>query len=444
MSAHELPAILVERALKAGADAADVLLLDMISLSAQSRLGKVEKIERAESGDLGLRVFIGKKEANVSTSLRDEESLKQLVDRAISMAKVLPDNPYCGLAETQDLASQLPELEICDPFFPEAQELLDAAIKAEEAALANPLITNSEGGEAGAMRYNVTMAASNGFNAHYSRSRFSLSVAVLAGAGLNMERDYDYRSAVHWQDLGLPEAIGKEAALRTVKRLGGVKIPSTQVPVIYEPRVSKSLLGHFSSAINASSIIRGSSFLKDYLGTAIFKPGIRIIDDPQRRRGHFSKPCDGEGLANPALELVKDGILQSWTLDLRTAKQLGLKSNGRAARDPGFPPNPSTTNLYMDKGASSPSDMIKSLKRGFLVCELIGSGINPVTGDYSRGASGYWIENGEITHPVHEVTIAGNLKDMFLNLTPANDLEFRYGTDAPTIMVEGLTIAGAG
>jgi PmbA protein len=286
------------------------------------------------------------------------------------------------------------------------------------------------------------MAATNGFAQTYSVSGSSFSASVLAGQGTDMERDYDYATAVYFADLPSPASIGKSAGERAVKRLGARKMKTTHVPVVYDPRASGGLVRHLTGAINGASIARGSSFLKDSMGEAVFAPGIRIIDDPLRPRGLRSKPFDGEGLATRTKPLIDDGRLVTWVLDLASARQLGLASTGNASRGTGSPPSPATTNTYLEAGKATPEELIADIEEGFYVTELIGMGINGITGDYSRGASGFWIEKGKITFPVSEMTIAGNLKDMFKAMVPANDLVFRYGTDAPTIRIDGMTVAG--
>jgi PmbA protein len=304
-------------------------------------------------------------------------------------------------------------------------------------------VTNSEGGGAGFGRNEVALATTEGFFGRYATTSHSMGVAVLAGEGAAMERDYDSHSVRHASDLESPETVGRRAGERTVARLNPRKAGSSAVSVLFDPRVASGLLGHFIGAISGSAIARGVSFLKNRLGEPVFGPGITIIDDPHRIRGLRSKPFDGEGVANKRTALVDQGMLRSWILDCASARQLGLTSTGHAARGTGGPPAPSPTNLYMEPGARTPAELMADIKDGFYVTELMGMGVNPVTGDYSRGAAGFWIENGQIAYPVSGVTIAGNLTEMFRNLTPASDLEFRYGTNAPTVRIEGLTLAGA-
>ena len=433
---------LLAKAKRAGADAADAVLVEGASLSHARRLGKLEKLERAEGKDLGLRVFVGKRQAIVSSSDRSASALDELVARAVAMAKVAPEDPFCGLAEKSELARSLPELDLNDPSEPAPERLVALARAAEETALAVKGITNSEGAEAGWGRTEVALAATNGFAASYARSSHSVSVAVIAGEGTSMERDYDYSSTVHGGDLESPEEIGKRAAARALKRLNPRKIETTKVPVVYDTRVSGGILRHLAGAINGTAIARGTSFLKSKLNEAVFASGITIIDDPFRKRGLNSKPVDGEGLAPQRRAIIDKGVLTTWILDLRSARQLKLKSTGHASRGTTSPPGPSVTNLYMEAGKTSRADMLRGIGKGLFVTEFIGMGVNNVTGDYSRGAAGFWIENGELTFPVSEITVAGNLIEMFKNVTAADDLEFRYGVDAPTLRVDGMTIAG--
>jgi PmbA protein len=433
----------VRRARKAGADAADAVLFDSASLSLSQRLGNPEKLEREESRDLGLRVLVGKRQAIVSTTDTSAAMLGELVSRAVAMARSVPEDPFCGLADPAELVRDYPtNLDICDSVEPSTDVLRERARKAEDAARAVKGITNSEGADSGWGRSAVTLVASNGFTGAYETSHHGLSVSVLAGEGTGMERDYDYVTAVHGADLEDGAVVGTRAGERAVRRLNPRKAATAKVPIIYDPRVASSLVGHLAGAINGAAITRGTSFLKDKLNQRIFGTDVSIIDDPHRPRGLRSKPFDGEGLANQRRALIDQGLLTGWVLDLRSARQLGLKSTGHASRGTSSPPSPSLTNLYMAAGKLSPKEMIGGVLNGFYVTELIGMGVNGVTGDYSRGAGGFWIEHGELAYPVSEVTIAGNLTDMFLNLTPASDLEFRHGTDAPTIRIDGMTVAG--
>ncbi|MGE4278164.1 MAG: TldD/PmbA family protein [Magnetospirillum sp.] len=434
---------LVTRARKAGADAADAVSVDTVSLSVGVRLGDLERMERSEGDDIGLRVLIGKRQAMVSSSDRSPEALDQLVERAVSMARAVPEDPYAGLADPSELATELLDLQSCDPDEPSAETLLDMVRRAEDSARAVPGVTNSEGAEAGWGRSGVAFVASNGFSFEYAVTSGSVSAAVLAGdAEQGMERDYDYTSAVFMSDLRSPEDVGHEAGHRAVRRLGARKIKTCKVPVVFDPRVSRGLVGSLIGAINGAGVARGTTFLKDKMGSQIFAPGIRVVDDPHRLRGMRSRPCDGEGVATKKLNVIEDGELTTWLLDCRSARQLGLNSTGHASRGTTSPPSPSASNFYMEAGAVTVAEMIGDITDGFYVTELFGQGVNGVTGDYSRGAAGFWIEGGEIAYPVSEITVAGNLKDMFRNLVPANDLVLRYGVDCPTLRIDGLTIAG--
>jgi PmbA protein len=433
---------LIDRVRKAGADAADAVLVESASISVAQRLGKPEKLERAESRDLGLRVFIGKRQAIVSTTDTTPAMLAELVGRAVAMARSVPDDPHCGLAGPGELSREVPTIDLSDPLEPAMDVLKARAKTVEGAALAVPGVTNSEGAEAGWGRSTITLVASNGFHGTYGRSHHSVGVSVLAGEGTGMERDYEHASSVYGSDLEDAAAVGKRAGEKAVKRLRPRKAATAKVPILFDPRISRSLLGHLGNAINGAAIARGTSFLKDKLGQRIFPADVTIIDDPHRPRGLNSKPFDGEGIANRKRAIIEDGVLTTWVLDLRSARQLGLKSTGHAARGTSSPPSPSLTNLHMTAGRMPPKEMIGGVLSGFYVTELMGMGVNGVTGDYSRGAAGFWIEHGELAYAVSEVTIAGNLNDMFLNLTPANDLEFRYGTNAPTIRLDGMTVAG--
>jgi PmbA protein len=433
---------LLAKAKKAGADSGDAVYVCSSSLSVAQRLAQPEKLERSENSDIGLRVFVGKKQAIVSTSDFSSQTLDEVVARAVAMARVVPEDPYCGLADPSELAGEVPDLDIYDSSEPTAETLIDWANRAEAAARSIDGVSNSEGAEAGWGRAVVTVVATNGFSHTYSSSHFSLSAAVLAGAGTGMERDYDYSGAVYATDLMTPEDVGRGAGKRAVKRLNPRKVSSGQYPIVYDPRVARSLVSHFANAVNGAAIARSTSFLKDSMGEAVFGPHITIIDDPHRQRGLRSKPFDGEGVANAKRKVIDEGKLTTWFLDLRSARQLNLKSTGHASRSSGSPPTPSATNLYMSPGTVDPAGLISDIKQGFYVTELIGFGVNGLTGDYSRGAAGFWIEDGQITFPVSEITIAGNLKDMFLNLAPANDLTYRYGIDSPTLRVDGMTIAG--
>ncbi len=433
---------LLAKAKTAGADAADAVFLHGISLGVAWRLGKTEHLERAEAQDVGLRVFVGAKQAVVSTTDVADDTLAALAAQAVAMARAVPDDPHCGLADPGKLATDWPDLDLVDTAEPEADALLARARRAEDAARAVEGVTNSEGADAGWSQTRVRLATSDGFAGGYATSRFSVSAAVLAGTGTGMERDYDWSTASHEADLVAPEAIGRRAGERATRRLNPKKAGSGQVPVVYDPRVSGGLLRHFSGAITGTAIARGTSFLKDRMDQPVFAAGVRVVDDPRRTRGLRSRPFDGEGVACTARDVVDDGRLTTWLLDSRSARQLDLATTGHAARGAGGPPSPAPSNLYLAPGSMTPAELMADIESGFYVTELIGMGVNGVTGDYSRGAGGFWIEHGALAFPVSEVTVAGNLKDMLAHLTPANDLEFRFGIDAPTLRVDGLMVAG--
>ncbi len=433
---------LIAKARAAGADAADAVLFDSASVSLAQRLGKTEKLERSESGDLGLRVFVGKRQAIVSSTDRSTKALDELVERAIAMARVVPEDGFAGIADPEQLARSWPDLDICDSEEPSSETLIERARIAEEAALAVQGVTNSEGADAGWSRSTIAIAASNGFAGTYGVSRQSLSASVIVGTGTGMERDYDYDSKVYGADLRDAAEIGREAGERAVRRLNPRRVKSCKVPVVFDPRVSRGLLGHLTGAISGPSIARGTSFLKDKMGQHIFAPSITIVDDPHVKRGLRSRPFDAEGVEVKRRTLIEDGVLTTWLLDLRSARQLGLQTTGHAARGTSGPPGPAPANVYMAAGKRSRADLLAEIKDGFYLTDLMGMGVNGVTGDYSRGAGGFWIENGQIAYPVNEITIAGNLKDMFLNMEAADDLELRFGMDAPTVRIDGMTIAG--
>jgi PmbA protein len=434
---------LIGRARRAGADAADAVLFEGASLSHARRLGKTEKLERSEGHDLGLRVFIGRRQAVVSSTDWSPDALSELVERAVAMARAVPEDPYCGIADPAQIAREWPVLDMLDPEEPSAEVLIERARAAEEAALAVSGVTNSEGAEAGWGRSKVALAASNGFAGAYAGSSHGVSASVIGGTGTGMERDYDFASAIYAADLRDPASVGKTAGERAVKRLGARKMSTCCCPVVFDPRVARGFIGYLLGAISGPAIARGTSFLKDRLGERVFPEAITIIDDPHRRRGLRSKPFDGEGVANRRRAIVDNGVLTTWLLDLRSARQLGLQTTGHAARGTSSPPGPAATNVWIEPGAATREQLIADIESGFYVTEMMGMGVNGVTGDYSRGAAGFWIDKGEITFPVSEMTVAGNLKDMFLRLVAADDLEFRAGADSPTLRIDDLTVAGA-
>lgn len=434
---------LLKWAKQAGADSADALFVNGESISVAQRLGKREKLESSEGRDLGLRVFVGQRQAFVSSTDFAPAALRVLASRAVDMARAVPEDPTCGIAPEELLAGSWPNLDLDDKSRPTAKKLLAMAAEAEDAARATKGVTNSEGAEAGWGRTAIMLAASNGFTGGYRRSGYSLSCAVLAGEGTGMERDYEWSSAVHLEDLMAATKVGRNAGKFAVRRLNPRKAQSARVPVIYDRRVSGGLIGHLAGAINGRAVARGTSFLKDKMGERIFAAGIRILDNPLRKRGLGSRPFDAEGLPTTRTAVIDDGVLTTWLLDLAAARQLNLEPTGHASRGVSGPPSPTTSNFYLEKGKLSVEDLIGDIKSGLYITDMIGFGVNGVTGDYSRGASGFWIEKGKLAWPVSGITVAGNLKDMFLNMTPANDLQFKSSTNAPTVRIEGMTVAGS-
>lgn len=441
-SAQDILNDLIAKALTAGAETADALLVDATDLSVSLRLGEIESLERSESGDLGLRVFIGQKQAVVSSTDRSAKALDELVERAVAMARLAPEDKFCGIAAPDEIAKTYPEIEMADAVEFSAEQLISMAREAEDAARAVKGVTNSDGVGAGWGSSRVTVVASNGFSGSHRRTGYTLSASVLAGEGTDMQRDYEYAGRVFAADLPSPTWIGQQAGERAVRRLNPRKMPTARVPVFFDPRISGGLIGAMIGAISGAAVARGTSFLKDKLGQKIFKDDITIIDDPHRARGLRSRAFDVEGLLPQRLKLIDEGVLTTWLLDLRSARQLKMSSTGHAARSAGGPPSPSASNVYLEAGKVSPKDLMSDATQGFYVTETMGMGVNGVTGDYSQAATGFWIENGEIAFPVSEMTIAGNLKDMFMNLSAANDLQFLRGIDAPTLRVDGMTIAG--
>ncbi len=431
---------LIDRAIKAGADAADAVVVRGRSSSVSVRLGKVEGTEASESDDFSLRVFVGRRVASVSANPGFD--LKVLAERAVAMAKASPEDPYASLADKADLAKDWPDLELYDPTEVSADQLAEAALAAEAAALAVPGVTNSGGAGASAGMGGLVLATSHGFSGAYSASRFGRSVSVIAGEGTKMERDYDFDSSLYFADLRDAGEIGREAAARAVRRLNPRQVPTAKgVTVVYDPRVARGIAGHVAGAINGASVARKTSFLRDRMGRQVLKAGLSVTDDPLIVRGSSSRPFDGEGVTGQRLVVIEDGVLQHWFLSTSTASELGLRTNGRGVRG-GTAVNPASTNLALEPGDIAPEELIRSVGTGLYVTELIGQGVDMVTGEYSRGASGYWIENGELTFPVSEVTIASNLADMFLRITPASDIDRSFGVAAPTLAVENMTLAG--
>ena len=432
---------LVAAAGRAGADAADALAVRSVSLAVEVREGAVEESERSEGDDVGLRAFVGRRQAVVSTN-DVNANVAELAERAVAMAKAAPEDPFAGLADPARLARDVPDLDLLDPDLPTVALLEERAQRAERAGLAVKGVTKSGGASASAGIGGMVLVTSHGFRGAYLSSGQSVSMTAIAGEGTAMERDYDYSSTLHGADLDPPEKVGRTAGERTVERLNPRKVKTKRVPIVFDRRIAGSLVSHLASAINGAAVARKTSFLKDRLGERLFRPGVHVIDDPLRRRGLRSRPFDAEGVATRRLAVVEDGVLASWILDSATARELGFASTGHAQRGVSSTPAPGPSNLHLAAGSDTPEALMADIAEGFYVTDLIGVGVNQVTGDYSRGASGFWIENGKRRYPVSEVTIAGNLIEMFQTLLPANDLEFRFGTNAPSVRVEGLTVAG--
>lgn len=433
-------AALVEAAKKAGADAADAVAVRGRSTSVSVRLGKVESTNSSEGDDVSLRVFVGKRAASVSATASSDPVT--LAERAVAMAKASPEDPFKSLADPELLAKTVLDLDLYDPTAVTADELRESALAAEEAALAVPGVTNSGGSGASAGIGGLVLATSHGFVGHYVGSRFGRSASVIAGQGTGMERDYEYSSRLHAADLDSAEEIGRKAGERVVRRLNPRKAKTGTVDVVFDPRVARGIAGHLAGAINGASVARKTSFLRDQMGKQVASAGITVTDEPALMRGQASRPFDGEGVAGEKLLMVEKGVLNHWFLSTSAALELGLRTNGRGART-GSSVSPSSTNLAIEAGDRTPEEVIRSLKSGFYVTEVFGQGVDMITGEYSRGASGLWIENGELAFPVAEVTIASNLKDMFLRMVPASDLDRNYATASPTLLIEGMTLAGS-
>jgi PmbA protein len=431
---------LVDLAVKAGADKADAVVVRSRSKGVSVRLGKVESTEASESDDFSLRVFIGRQVASVSANPGFD--LKALAERAVAMAKVSPEDPYAGLADESDLARDIPDLQLFDETEVSGDQLRETALAMEEMARSVDGVSNSLGAGASAGMGGMVLVTSHGFSGSYAASRFSRSVGVIAGEGTKMERDHDFDSRLYFADLDSPEEIGRRAAERAIRRLNPRQVPTaSNLTVVFDPRVARGFAGTIAGAINGASVARKTSFLRDKMGQQVLKAGLNITDDPLKVRGSSSRPFDGEGVSGKPLTMIEDGVLKHWFLSSSTARELGLKTNGRGVRG-GTSVSPSSTNLALEPGDMSPQDLIRSVGTGLYITDMIGSGVDMITGEYSRGASGFWIENGELTYPVSEITIASNLKDMFMRITVANDIDRKFGVAAPTLAIEGMTLAG--
>ncbi len=444
-SPADLADALLAAAKKAGADAADVLAIESSATSISVLSGALEHAERAEGTDIGLRVLVGQRQACVSSSLIDPDTLQNMAERAVFMAREAPEDPFIGLADADQLAVErdAAPLDLADPAAePDPAALERDALEAEAAALENKGISQVQSANADYSRAQIYLAMSNGFGGGYARTSRSTSCVAIAGEGSEMERDYFGDGRTYQSDLMDPREIGRIAAARTVERAGARKPKTGAFPVIFDERISSGLIGHLLSAANGAMIARGSSWLKDLMGEQVLPKGLDILEDPHRPRISGSRPFDGEGIATAPRHIVKDGVLQSWTLDLANARKLGLQTTASASRRVSSPPSPSIGNVALTEGELGLEDMLRDMGTGLLVTSMIGSTINPNTGDYSRGASGFWIENGERAYPVNECTIAGNLRDMLLTIRPANDARTHLSRVVPSLAVEGMILAG--
>lgn len=442
---EELTHALLLSAKKAGADTADAIAVKGTSLSIDVRGGVLEQAERSEGVDIGLRVLIGQRQACVSSSDTSQTTIDAMCERAVAMAKEAPEDPYIGLSE-ENILSDLrgaDGLELYDPTpEPKPEALQDDAMRAEAAALALSGISQVQSATGGYSAREIHLAASNGFTGGYQRTDRATSCVAIAGTGSAMERDYDGDSRIFQADLRSAGEIGQSAAERALARSGAIKPPTGSFPILFDERISSTLIGHLLAAVNGASIARGSSWLRDALGAQILPSHLSVIEDPHRARVPGSRLFDAEGLATQKRAIIENGILTGWTLDHANARKLGMTSTANAARGTSSPPSPSNWNIELTQGAQSRKDLIRDMGTGLLVTSMIGSTINATTGDYSRGASGFWVENGAISHPVNECTIAGNLRDMLMRLTPANDARMHLSHVVPSLLVEGMTLAG--
>lgn len=442
---ESLTAALLDAATRAGAEAADAMAVDGTALSIDVREGKLEQAERSEGIEIGLRVLIGGRQACVSASDISPRTMAEMAERAVAMAREAPNDPHAGLADAAQLAKawDIAALELADPSAePNAADLEQDALRAEAAALAVPGVSKAQGASAAYSRRAIHIAASNGFSGGYARSSRQISAVAISGEGLRMERDWAAESRIWQADLPGAEEIGTLAGQRAAERSGARKPPTGAFPVLYDERIAGSLIGHLLAAVNGSSIARGSSWLRHALGTQVLPAGLTVREDPQRVRIGGSRPFDAEGLPTQARDIVASGVLTGWTLDLATARKLGMESTGNASRGTSSPPSPGHSNIALTPGTASREDLIRDMGTGLIVTQLIGASINPTTGDYSRGASGFWVEGGQIAYPVNECTIAGNLRDMLMRITPANDGRAHLSHVIPSLLVEGLTLAG--
>lgn len=442
---QELTGKLLDQARRAGADQADALAVMGSAISVDVRGGRLEHAERADATDIGLRVLIGGRQASVSASEYSDRTIAEMAQRAVAMAREAPVDDALDLASSDQLTRNTDSsaLELCDDApAPTPDELRDLAIQAEEGALAVQGITQVEAASAGASLRQMWMQTSNGFSAGYARSGHSISAVAITGEGLKMERDWAGESRSHRDDLPPADEVGRLAGQRTAERFGARKPPTGSFPILYDQRVAAGLIGHLLSAVNGASIVRGNSWLRNDLGLAVLPEGLDLHENPHLPRMLSSRIFDGEGLPTAPRDIIKDGVLMGWTLDLRSARKLGMTPTGNASRGVSSPPSPGVTNLALTPGQATPQDLIRDMGRGLIVTSMLGASVNATTGDYSRGAAGFWVENGEIAYPVNECTIAGNLRDMLRHLTPANDIPAWRSHAIPSLLIEGMTLAG--
>ncbi len=434
---------LLSKAAHYGADAADAVATHGRSLSLVVRGGELEDVDNSEGRDVGLRVMVGQRQACVSSSDISNASLDALAERAVAMARLAPEDPYCGLADDDRLETSPPYLELFDSHIMAPEALKARAIDVEKATLSVKGVTQAESASASWSSSAIFFMTSGGFASGWRSSRHDLGGMAIASNGDEMERDADYHGTRWFEDLRNAEDIGREAGKRAVARLGASQMASGQMPVMFDRRVSGRLISALLGAINGAAVARGISFLKDGLGESVFAPGIDIIDDPHMVRGHGSRPWDGEGVSTVRRKLIDNGKLTTWLHNSASAKQLDTVTTAHASRGIGSPPGISASNVFLSPGKHSPEALLKDVKKGLLIAEMFGPSLNHNTGDYSVGIAGYMIENGERGAPVSEVTVAGNLKDMFKSLVPANDLELRSSINAPSVLINSLTIAGS-
>ena len=443
MNVQQAVSFLLDKAMKAGATAAESSGICSRSIAASCRMGKTESLEYAETSGADLRVFIGKRQAVVSSCVLDEKTLENLATTAVEMAKATPPDEFCGLADKESRATQFPDLDLCDNFEPNAQQLKELALEAEQAALENKKIVNSDGAQADYAYSDILTRSSTGFSYARKKTNFSLSVCVVAQSENDAkERDYDYTSATHFGDMTNARTIGKNAAERTVKRLNAKKIPSANLPVILDKRIARRFFGYFLSAVNGSAAAKKTTFLAGKMHQSVFHPSVNLIENPFVKRGLASRPCDAEGLPCIQRNLIDKGVLTCWLTDLNAARRLNIPPTGHAVRSFGGMPHAAPSNIFVSGGDKTPAELIKSIHKGILITDVFGNGVNLVTGDYSQGAFGYLIENGEIATPVHEITIAGNLTDLFARTVLGNDNTTGFAVNAPTVLIENISVSG--